>query len=222
MSDMVESVKKEVLVKLQWREGMYLIVKRVIDILGSLFGIILLFPIFLLIGVVIKLEDPTGPVFYAHQRLGKSGTFIPVYKFRSMYQNADKMIDSFTEEQKKEYQENFKLKNDPRVTKVGKILRKTSLDELPQLLNVLKGEMSIVGPRPIVTAELEKYAGYEELLLSVPPGLTGMWQAFGRSDISYEERVQMDVEYVKKRSFSLDFKVVIYTVVSVIKGTGAY
>lgn len=219
---MVKSVKQEILVTSGKREGIYVIIKRLIDVIGSLFGIILLFPIFLLIALAIKVEDSRGPVFYAHQRLGQNGVLIPVYKFRSMYQNADKMIDSFTEEQKREYQENFKLKDDPRVTKVGKTLRKTSLDELPQLLNVLKGEMSIVGPRPIVTAELEKYAGYEDLLFSVQPGLTGMWQAFGRSDISYEERVQMDVEYINNKSIALDFKIVIYTVISVIKGTGAY
>ena len=219
---MVESIKKKAMINSLKRENGYIVVKRLIDLIGAILGVIVLLPIFLIVALAIKLEDPKGPIFYAHQRLGKNGELIPVYKFRSMYQNADKMIDSFNEEQKKEYQENFKLKNDPRVTKIGKILRKTSLDEIPQLVNVIKGEMSIVGPRPIVKQELEKYAGYEDLLLSVQPGLTGMWQAFGRSDISYEERVQMDVEYVNNKSLILDLKIIIYTVISVIKGTGAY
>lgn len=219
---MVESIKKKAMINSLKRENGYIVVKRLIDLIGAILGVIVLLPIFLIVALAIKLEDPKGPIFYAHQRLGKNGELIPVYKFRSMYQNADKMIDSFNEEQKKEYQENFKLKNDPRVTKIGKILRKTSLDEIPQLVNVIKGEMSIVGPRPIVKQELEKYAGYEDLLLSVQPGLTGMWQAFGRSDISYEDRVQMDVEYVNNKSLILDLKIIIYTVISVIKGTGAY
>lgn len=222
MGDMVESIKKKVMINSLNRDCVYVVVKRSVDLIGSIVGMVVLLPIFLAVALAIKLEDPKGPIFYSHQRLGKNGDLIPVYKFRSMYQNADKMIESFNEEQKKEYQENFKLKNDPRVTKIGKILRKTSLDEIPQLVNVIKGEMSIVGPRPIVTQELDKYAGYEDLLLSVKPGLTGMWQAFGRSDISYEERVQMDVEYVNNKSLIVDFKIIIYTVLSVIKGTGAY
>lgn len=222
MGDMVESIKKKVMINSLNRDCVYVVVKRSVDLIGSIVGMVVLLPIFLAVALAIKLEDPKGPIFYSHQRLGKNGNLIPVYKFRSMYQNADKMIESFNEEQKKEYQENFKLKNDPRVTKIGKILRKTSLDEIPQLVNVIKGEMSIVGPRPIVTQELDKYAGYEDLLLSVQPGLTGMWQAFGRSDISYEERVQMDIEYVNNKSLIVDLKIIIYTVLSVIKGTGAY
>lgn len=200
----------------------YLALKRIVDIIGAVLGIVVLSPVFLFIVIAIKLEDPAGPIFYAHNRLGKCGKNIPVYKFRSMYQNADKMVQSFTEEQKKEYAETFKLKDDPRITKIGKFIRKTSLDELPQLFNILKGEMSIVGPRPIVKAELIKYKGQESLLLSVKPGLTGMWQAMGRSDTTYEERVRMDIEYINNRSFLFDIKIILYTIISVIQGRGAY
>lgn len=200
----------------------YFIIKRFIDIIGSLLGLVILSPVFLILGIMIKIEDPKGPVFYSHKRVGKNGNMIPVYKFRSMFQNADQMIKDFTPEQKKEFNENFKLKNDPRITKIGNFIRKTSLDELPQLLNVLKGEMTIVGPRPITVEELEKYGEHQSVYLSMDSGLTGMWQAYGRSDTSYEERVQMDVRYYQNQSLLLDFKIVVGTVISVIKGKGAY
>ena len=133
-----------------------------------------------------------------------------------MYQNSDEIMKNFTEEQKKEYAENFKLKDDPRVTKVGNFIRKTSLDELPQLLNVLKGEITIVGRRPIVLGELDKYGENRDVYLSVKPGLTGMWQAFGRSDTTYEERVKLDVYYVENQNLLLDIKIILGTIVSVI------
>ncbi len=203
-------------------EKIYIMLKRGMDIIGSLLGIVIFFPLFIIIAVMIKIEDPKGSVFYAHPRLGKNGNMIPVYKFRSMYQNANEMMELFTEEQKKEYRETFKLKDDPRITRIGKFIRKTSLDELPQLVNVLKGEMSIVGPRPIVEAELEKYNGFEELFLSVQPGLTGLWQASGRSETTYDERVKMDVEYITNRNLLFDVKIILLTIHSVIKGKGAY
>lgn len=204
------------------KKYLYTGIKRIIDLVVAIIGLCLLFPLFLIIAIVIKVEDSEGTILYSHMRLGEGGRMIPVYKFRSMYKNAEQMIESFTEEQKREYTENFKLKDDPRITKVGKFLRKTSLDELPQLVNVIKGEMAIVGPRPIVQAELEKYSGYEELFLSVKPGLTGMWQAFGRSDTTYQERVNLDVEYILNQSLILDFKIILYTIISVLKGKGAY
>ena len=200
----------------------YFVVKRLIDIVGSLVGLIILSPVFLIIGIMIKIEDPNGPIFYSHRRVGKNGNMIPVYKFRSMFQNADQMIKDFTPEQKKEFSENFKLKNDPRITKIGSFIRKTSLAELPKLLNVLKGEMTIVGPRPITLDELDKYGEYRSVYLSMDSGLTGMWQAYGRSDTSYEERVQLDVQYYQNQSLILDIKIVIGTIISVIKGKGAY
>ena len=200
----------------------YLFTKRVIDIVGALAGIILLLPIFLIVAIAIKIEDPKGNIIFGHKRVGKDGKLFPCYKFRSMFANAEEMKKNFTEEQKKEYAETFKLKDDPRITKVGKFTRKTSIDELPQLFNILKGEMSIVGPRPIVTDELKFYGEYAKYYKSVKPGLTGLWQVSGRSDTTYDERVALDMEYVSKRSTFKDLYIIIMTVVKVLKREGSY
>ena len=200
----------------------YLIGKRVFDVVSCLIGLIVLSPIYLIVAVAIKLEDPKGKVFYSHNRIGKDGRIIPVYKFRSMFSNSDELFKQFTLEQKAEFEEFQKLKNDPRVTKVGKFIRKTSLDELPQLINVIKGEMSVVGPRPIVELELERYGSNKEAYLSVLPGSTGMWQAYGRSDTTYDERIKLDVYYVKNQNFGLDMKIIFNTIISVLAGKGAY
>ena len=138
-----------------------------------------------------------------------------------MYSNSDEIFDSFSDEQKEEYYKNFKLDNDPRVTKVGDFLRRTSLDEIPQLINVLKGDLSLVGPRPIVEKEICKYGQYADKLFSVIPGITGYWQANGRSDTSYDERVKMDMYYIDNKSILLDIKIMFKTVISVIKKEGA-
>ena len=138
-----------------------------------------------------------------------------------MFANAEEMKKNFTEEQKREYAETFKLKDDPRITKVGKFIRKTSLDELPQLFNILKGDMTIIGPRPIVEKEISKYGNKAEKLFSVVPGLAGYWQANGRSDTTYEERVEMDMYYIDNMSFYLDVKILFQTAISVLKGEGA-
>ncbi len=198
----------------------YIVLKRIFDILLSLIGLLILSPIFILLFIIIKI-DSKGPVFFSHTRLGKSGNNIKVYKFRTMVSNAEEVFNNFTEEQKREFEINFKLDNDPRITKVGNFLRKTSLDELPQLLNILLGDMSIVGPRPIVKKEIEKYGEYAGKLFSVTPGLTGYWQANGRSDTTYEERVKMDMYYIDNRSLFLDFKIIIKTFVSVLRKEGA-
>ena len=198
----------------------YLIVKRTIDILGALIGLVLLSPIFLIVAIAIKL-DSKGPIIFGHTRKGLHGKDIKVYKFRTMYENSKEIFDNFTEEQKKEFYINFKLDNDPRITKLGHFLRKTSLDELPQLFNILKGDMSIVGPRPIVEGEIERYGKYSKKLFSVMPGLTGYWQANGRSDTTYEERVAMDMYYIDNRSTVLDIKIIFKTFISVIKKEGA-
>ena len=198
----------------------YIVVKRFLDIFLSLIGLIILSPIFLIIAIIIKL-DSKGPVFFVHSRIGEKGKPIGIYKFRTMVTNAEELIKKFTPEQKEEFEKNFKLENDPRVTKIGNFLRKTSLDELPQILNILKGELSIIGPRPIVQAELEKYGDDKEKFLSVKPGLTGYWAANGRSDISYEERIQMELYYVDNMSFWLDIKIFFKTILAVIKKEGA-
>ncbi len=195
-------------------------VKRVFDFFISLIGIIILSPLFLIIMLAIKI-DSKGPCFFIHKRIGKNGKTIGVYKFRSMVVNAEELLKKLTPEQEKEFKENFKMENDFRITKVGKILRKTSLDELPQLLNILKGNMSLVGPRPVIKDELEKYGKYKEKFLSVTPGLTGYWQANGRSNTTYEERVQMDMYYIDHMSLLLDIKIMFQTVVAVIKKEGA-
>lgn len=195
-------------------------VKRVFDFFISLIGIIILSPLFLIIMLAIKI-DSKGPCFFIHKRIGKNGKTIGVYKFRSMVVNAEELLKKLTPEQEKEFKENFKMENDFRITKVGKILRKTSLDELPQLLNILKGNMSLVGPRPVIKDELEKYGEYKDKFLSVTPGLTGYWQANGRSNTTYEERVQMDMYYIDHMSLLLDIKIMFQTVVAVIKKEGA-
>lgn len=194
--------------------------KRLMDIALSLVAIILLSPVFLIVALVIRV-DSKGKIIFGHKRIGQGMKKIKVYKFRTMYENSDEIFNNFTEEQKREYYINFKLDNDPRITRVGKFLRETSLDELPQLVNILKGDMSIVGPRPIVEKEVEKYGEYAETVFSVLPGLTGYWQANGRSDTTYEERVQMDMYYIKNRSLRMDFNIILKTFISVIKKEGA-
>jgi len=154
----------------------YKCTKRIIDIVLSALGLIVLSPLFLIIAVAIKI-DSKGPVFFRHRRIGKDGKYIYIYKFRTMLPNAEDMIKNFNEEQMKEFKESYKLKDDPRITKIGRVLRNTSLDELPQILNILKGDLSIIGPRPVIEEELEKYGENKEKFLSVVPGLTGYWQA---------------------------------------------
>jgi len=198
----------------------YKILKRTVDIIGPLLGLILLSPIFLILSIVVKADSP-GPIFFAHKRLGYNGNLIKIYKFRTMVINAEELLNNLSPEQKEEFAKNFKLENDPRITKVGNFLRKSSLDELPQLLNILKGELSIVGPRPIVEKELKNYGIYGEKLLSVKPGLTGNWQANGRSDTTYEERVEMDMQYIDNRSIFMDIKIIFKTFSAVIKKQGA-
>ena len=202
------------------KEGFYLFVKRVTDILGALIGLILLSPIFLIVAIAIKL-DSKGPIIFGHTRKGLGGKDIKVYKFRTMYENSKEIFDNFTEEQKQEFYKNFKLDNDPRITKIGNFLRKSSIDELPQLINILNGSMSIVGPRPIVEKEIALYGEYAPKLFSVVPGLTGYWQANGRSDTTYQERIKMDMYYIDNRSLGLDLKIIFKTFSSVIKDEGA-
>ena len=198
----------------------YISVKRIIDVIISTIGLIVLSPIFLILAIIIKL-DSKGPVFFAHTRYGKDGKKFKMYKFRTMYENAQDMINDFTPEQMKEWKENFKLQDDPRITKVGKFLRKTSLDELPQIVNIIKGDLSIIGPRPVIEEELEKYGDNKEKFLSVTPGLTGYWQANGRSSTTYEQRMEMELYYIDNISPKLDVKIFFKTIESVIKKEGA-
>ena len=198
----------------------YIYVKRGIDVILSTIALVVLSPLFLILAILIKL-DSKGPVFFLHTRIGKNGKNIKIYKFRTMVTNAEELIKEFTPEQMKEYKENYKLTNDPRLTKIGKFLRKTSLDELPQLINIIKGDLSIIGPRPVVKDELEKYGENMAKFLSVTPGLTGNWAANGRNNTTYEERMKLELEYVDNISFKTDVKIFFQTIFAVIKKEGA-
>lgn len=207
---------------IQNKKYIYRFVKRTVDIIGALVGIILLLPIFLLLSILVKWEDG-GNIFYGHLRVGYHGKKIKVYKFRSMKMNVKDLEKLLTPEQLEQYRTEFKIDNDPRITKVGNILRKLSLDELPQLFNILKGDISIVGPRPIVEKETLIYGKDIEKLLSVKPGLTGYWQAYARNNATYEsgERQKMEMFYVNNNSLWLDIKILFKTVISVLKKEGA-
>ena len=189
---------------------MYHIIKRAFDIIFSLVLIVVLSPLFIIISLLVLMGSRGNP-FFSHYRIGKNGKVMYIYKFRTMVPNAENMIKDFTPKQKREWEENFKLKDDPRITKIGKFLRATSLDELPQLFNILKGEMSFVGPRPIIESEF----------LSVTPGLTGWWASHGRSSIKYPERCELELYYVDHASVRLDLKILIMTVFSVFRRSGA-
>ena len=187
--------------------------KRIFDIICSSAALIILSPVFLILTVAIKTTDK-GPVFFTHRRVGKDGKPLNIYKFRSMVTNAEDLIKQFTPEQKAEYERNFKLED-------GKFMRRTSLDELPQLFNILKGDLSIVGPRPVMEVETEIYGNYRDMLLSVKPGLTGFWAANGRSCTTYTRRRAMEICYIKNRSVCFDLKIILKTITSVFKGEGA-
>ena len=198
----------------------YLVIKRGLDIVLSFLALIILLPFFLVLAFLIKI-DSRGPVFFKHKRIGKDGKKIYIYKFRTIKKNAEELKKQFTKEQKEEFARDFKLKNDPRITRIGKFLRKTSLDELPQLLNILKGDMSLIGPRPIVDREIEKYGMLKNIFLSVTPGLTGYWACNGRSSTDYDERIKLELFYVYNFCFKLDLKIFFKTIKSVIKKEGA-
>ena len=201
-----------------------LVIKRLLDIGLILFFSPILIPVFLLLIILTKLTS-RGPVFYGHKRVGKNGKEFKCWKFRSMCIDADKKLEEIlanNPEMRAEWEKDRKFTNDPRVTKFGKFLRKTSLDELPQLINILIGQMSFVGPRPVTEPELEKYGPYKDYVLSVLPGLSGMWQTSGRSDTEYEERISLDSYYIQNWSVWLDLWILIKTVYVVLKGRGAY
>lgn len=215
-TDIVEVKERSLLDK---RE-LYLNFKRGADILISSLALVVLLPFIAIISVLIKI-DSKGKVFYKQKRIGKNGKYFTIYKFRTMVSDANNFSKYFTKEQMEKYRVNYKLDNDPRITKIGKILRKTSLDEIPQLFNIIKGDLSIIGPRPIVDGEIEKYGLNKNKLLSVTPGLTGNWAANGRSCTSYEERMKMELDYVENISFKMDMEIFFKTIISVLKRKGA-
>lgn len=194
--------------------------KRVCDFIVSFAMLIVLSPLFLLISAIVVLTSD-GPAIYRHQRIGKNGKTINVLKFRTMVRNADAQICCFDAAQRLEWEDRFKLEDDPRVTAVGRFLRRSSLDELPQLVNILRGEMSLVGPRPVVAAELEKYGKNKAKFLSVTPGLTGYWQAYARSSCDYERRMLMELKYIDHANFLWDIQILLATCKTVLQGRGA-
>lgn len=193
------------------KSKLYLISKRIIDIVGSLTGIILLSPIFILVALAIKIEDPKGKIIFYQERNGKYPKTFKMYKFRSMVHNAEELLPKL-QKQNEQSGPVFKIKDDPRITKVGKFIRKTSIDELPQLFNVLKGDMSLVGPRPPIPREVEQYNEYQMQRLYIKPGLTCIWQVSGRNSIDFDQWVELDLQYIKERSLWLDIKLIFKTV----------
>ncbi|MEE3953523.1 sugar transferase [Peribacillus frigoritolerans] len=199
----------------------YLRMKRLIDIIGSLLGLILLSPIFLIVAILIKIEDPKGPVFFKQVRVGKDETEFQMFKFRSMVTDAEERLkDLLTLNEVSGAM--FKMKNDPRITKIGKFIRKTSIDELPQFWNVLKGDMSLVGPRPPLKREVEEYSSYDKQRLLVTPGCTGLWQVTARNNVGFEEMVELDIQYIQKRTIYFDIKIVLKTVVVLFGSKAAF
>ncbi len=200
------------------------ITKRAIDIIGAIAGILLLVPLTILIYIVERIIGDKGPVFYTQTRIGENGKLFKMYKYRSMVVGAEKKLEQYiqeNEEIRKEYQKYKKLGKDPRVTKVGRFLRKTSLDEFPQFINVLKGEMSLVGPRPYLPQEKEEMNGYFKFITSLKPGITGLWQISGRSEVTFVDRLGMDMDYYEKRALKTDMKIIGKTIEKVIKKEGA-
>jgi exopolysaccharide production protein ExoY len=200
------------------------LVKRGFDILGAIAGLVLLSPLLLLLALLVKLSDG-GSVLYGHRRIGRGGRVFHCLKFRTMVENGDKVLaDHFAAcpESREEWLATRKLKNDPRVTRVGQVLRKLSLDELPQIINILQGDMSIVGPRPVVKDELDIYGSCAVFYLKSRPGLTGLWQISGRSDVSYDNRVALDRYYVENWSFAADLLIIMKTIPVVCTSKGSY
>ncbi|MDM0979086.1 sugar transferase [Clostridium perfringens] len=211
MYESMEKVQEEKeYIKADRGNRIYLFFKRAIDILGSGFGLIILSPVFLIVAIAIKLEDSKGSVLFSQKRVGQYGKEFNMYKFRSMVSNAEELKAKLME-QNEMSGPMFKMKHDPRITKVGKFIRKTSIDELPQLINILKGEMSLVGPRPSLPKEVDKFEPWMLERLEVKPGLTCYWQVMGRNDIDFEDWMKLDVKYVHDRNLWLDVKLIFKT-----------
>lgn len=195
--------------------------KRVCDIVISFLALAMLTPILLLTGVLIRLES-RGPILFKQQRVGIDSNPFTMYKFRSMFNDASERRKQLEAENEMDKGVLFKIKHDPRITRVGKIIRKTSIDELPQLLNVLKGDMSLVGPRPPLPDEVAQYSNSDRIRLDVLPGITCLWQVSGRSDIPFDQQVKLDTQYIEKQSLSFDLLLLLKTIPAVLKGNGAY
>jgi exopolysaccharide biosynthesis polyprenyl glycosylphosphotransferase len=200
--------------------GVNLFLKRLVDLLLSGIGLILLIPVFVVVSILIKL-DSKGPIFFKQRRIGKNGIQFTMYKFRSMVANAEELKERLKDQNEMDGPV-FKIKEDPRITKLGKFIRKYSIDELPQLFNVFRGDMSLIGPRPPLVEEVEQYNDYQWRRLDVRPGLSGLWQISGRNHVSFEEWVSLDIYYIENWSMKLDTKILLQTIPVVLFGKGAY
>jgi exopolysaccharide production protein ExoY len=206
------------------RKAFFPIAKRTLDIIGAGLGLVLLAPFFLIVAFMVRADG--GPAFFAHQRVGRGGKLFGCLKFRSMVIDSQARLEALLANDpaaRAEWEATRKLKNDPRITRIGRFLRSTSLDELPQLINVLRGEMSLVGPRPVQEAEIDRYYGASAAhYMAVRPGITGLWQVSGRSETSYESRVALDVSYVSRPSLLADISILLRTPVAVLSRRGAH
>lgn len=200
---------------------MYKFIKRAFDVVASIVGLILCIPVFLVVGIAIKVDDPTGPVFYHQPRIGLNGREFTFYKLRSMYANADAVKATLMSNNEMDGPV-FKIKDDPRITRVGRLIRRTSIDELPQLWNVLKGDMSIVGPRPLPVSEELACSAYQRQRELVKPGLTCYWQISGRNEVSFDDWMAMDHQYIEEQGVWTDLKIILGTIPAILRGGGAY
>ena len=205
------------------KENLYLFIKRSFDVIISLIGVTFLIPILVVLKLVFILTGDFKPIIFKQKRIGKFGKDIYIYKIRSMVPNAEEELKKLLKikKYKKEWDKNQKLEDDPRITKIGKFIRKTSIDEVPQFINVLKGDMSLIGPRPLVTNELDSHGGNHRVYESVRPGITGWWACNGRSAIGYKERLKLEYYYVNNKSVSLDIKCIYKTIAAVLNKNGA-
>lgn len=217
----LNKVESEQLVVVVNTKNEYLILKRLIDIVGSAIGLILFFPIFIVLFILMKIEDYRAPFFFYQDRVGKNRKTFKMYKIRSMCSDAEEKLDELLEFNEIEGAM-FKIKDDPRITRIGSFIRKYSIDELPQLWNVLKGDMSLVGPRPPLPREVDEYTSYDNQRLLVKPGCTGLWQISGRNDVGFHEMVELDLKYIRNQSFLFDIKIMFKTIIVVIKPNSAY
>lgn len=226
--NVVESITQLAPMKRQKSSDMpkllYKAIKRIIDIIGAIIGSILILPFMICIAIANIIVNDRGPIFYTQSRIGKDGKKFKMYKFRSMVVGADEILEEYLKnnsQAKAEYEINKKLKNDPRITKVGSFIRKTSIDEFPQFINVLKGEMSLVGPRPYLPKEEKDIGTYLNYITPVKPGITGFWQISGRNELTFKERLELDKQYFEKRSIVMDLKIMFKTILKVFNKEGA-
>ncbi|MCA1032234.1 sugar transferase [Bacillus timonensis] len=199
----------------------YLLMKRLLDVVGATIGLFILFPLFVVIAVMIKIEDPKGSIFFKQLRVGKDGKEFNMYKFRSMVSNAEELLPQLLIHNESSGAL-FKIKKDPRITRIGRFIRKTSFDEFPQLWNIMKGDMSLVGPRPPLPREVEQYTEYDKQRLAVIPGCTGLWQISGRSNLGFAEMVELDLKYIRERTLLNDIKIIMKTFLILFNSESAY